>query len=84
MTLDYTPKPPRQYHRAAPPPQNIQVHNPFIIPPEIQGPAQKQPTVEDNIRGILNRLRQQPTPADPLPPQEQKPEPEMRSVLRRG
>lgn len=84
MTIDYTPKP-RPYHRAPPPQQNIQVHNPFIIPAEIQGPAEKRgPTIEDRIRGIIQRMRQQPTPAERPPaeaPPMAPPAPEPKSVL---
>lgn len=77
MALDFSsPRPPR-------PPQpnlDVQVHNPFVIPAEIQGPAEKRgPTVEDRIRGIIQKMRQQPTPAG-RPPEPQ-PQPEPKSVL---
>lgn len=63
---------------------NIQMHQPFEIPPEIQRPAHinNRSPLEEGIRGMIRRLQGKPTPADTPPPQEPaKPELPMRSVL---
>lgn len=54
------------------------VHPPAILNPR-NAPPQKQDTI---IRDLLQRLRQQPTPADAAPP-EPAPDQEMKSVLRK-
>jgi hypothetical protein len=51
------------------------------IPAEIQRPAPQ--SIQNNIRGLIQRLRgQTPTPADTPPPPAPPPQP-MRSVLKR-
>lgn len=60
------------------PQMNIQLNAPQA-PADVQRPANQMP-IEANIRDMLRKLRQQPTPADKKPPQEPPPEQE-RSVL---
>lgn len=70
---------------AAPRPQpdlDIQIHPPveLKVPPEIERPAEG---AENNIRNLLRRLRQQPTPAKGAQPPAPEPQPEPKSVLKR-
>lgn len=64
-----------------PPPEDIVVHNPFQMELDAK-PAFAQPARgNNNIRNLIDRLRQRPQQVAPAPPQQAPAEP--KSVLRR-